>query len=351
MALCEGEISGIGRVWADGARDRLARRSRTASISAARRRSRTASSRRARARTTRRPIAAWPTSCSSAWRWPTSATALPQLSFEVYRAVEPFGEADPRRRADPRLGRVRLRADAGDARARAAAARESENVHTRQGGTDWAVVDRPARGDAAQRQVGLAGRELVRHRPARRRTASSSPASRPTTKTTSPVDVEAWRASSARRRLRRQPARRARRPMAARRPTRRVDRCDPRSERARLRRDADAVHPHGRAGRQRAARSLRRQRRSRPIPGAGASPCDPAPGEPGTPDKTAAAATQIAAFVGTAAPGDFALVGDAVVYSGPDEWSLPAHGAALCASRQGGRRRRRRSSSARSCAG
>ena len=48
---------------------------------------------------------------------------------------------------------------------------------------------------------------------------------------------------------------------------------------------------------------------------------DPAPGEPGSPDKSAAAATQIATFVGTAAPADFALSGDAVVYSGPAEWS------------------------------
>ncbi len=48
---------------------------------------------------------------------------------------------------------------------------------------------------------------------------------------------------------------------------------------------------------------------------------DPAPGETGSPDKTAAAATQIAAFVGTAAPTDFALAGDAIVYSGPAEWS------------------------------
>ncbi len=47
-----------------------------------------------------------------------------------------------------------------------------------------------------------------------------------------------------------------------------------------------------------------------------------APGEPGSPDKTAAAATEIAAFVGTAAAGDFSLSGDTVVYSGPDEWTL-----------------------------
>ncbi len=48
----------------------------------------------------------------------------------------------------------------------------------------------------------------------------------------------------------------------------------------------------------------------------------PAAGQPGTPDKTGAAATQIAAFVGTADPSDFTLVGDQVVYSGPDEWSF-----------------------------
>jgi len=47
-----------------------------------------------------------------------------------------------------------------------------------------------------------------------------------------------------------------------------------------------------------------------------------AAGEPGSPDKTGAAATEIAAFVGTADPGDFALDGDEVVYSGPSEWSL-----------------------------
>jgi hypothetical protein len=47
----------------------------------------------------------------------------------------------------------------------------------------------------------------------------------------------------------------------------------------------------------------------------------PAAGQPGTPDKTAAAAAQIAAFVGTASPSDFTIVSGAVVYSGPDEWS------------------------------
>ena len=46
-----------------------------------------------------------------------------------------------------------------------------------------------------------------------------------------------------------------------------------------------------------------------------------APGLPGTPDRTAAADAEVAAFFGTAQVSDFALDGERVVYSGPDEWS------------------------------
>jgi hypothetical protein len=59
----------------------------------------------------------------------------------------------------------------------------------------------------------------------------------------------------------------------------------------------------------------------------------PAAGLPGSPDRTAAAATQIAAFVGTAQPADFAIVGETVIYSGPPEWSFRRfilHYAHLC---------------------
>ncbi|MEQ1697883.1 MAG: glycoside hydrolase/phage tail family protein [Hyphomicrobiaceae bacterium] len=48
----------------------------------------------------------------------------------------------------------------------------------------------------------------------------------------------------------------------------------------------------------------------------------PAPGQPSSPDKTAAAATQLAAFIGTATPAEFALSGDTVIYSGSAEWSF-----------------------------
>ena len=59
-----------------------------------------------------------------------------------------------------------------------------------------------------------------------------------------------------------------------------------------------------------------------------------APGRAGTPDRTPAAVTEVAAFFGTAQPGDFSVVAGAVVYSGPPEWSYRRfilHYAKLCA--------------------
>ena len=50
--------------------------------------------------------------------------------------------------------------------------------------------------------------------------------------------------------------------------------------------------------------------------------CDPAPGSAGTPDGTATAASEIAAFVGTASAAHFSVAGGGVAYSGPAEWTL-----------------------------
>ncbi len=47
-----------------------------------------------------------------------------------------------------------------------------------------------------------------------------------------------------------------------------------------------------------------------------------APGLEGSSDRSAAAAAEVEAFFGTAGAGDFALAGDAVVYSGPQEWGF-----------------------------
>jgi hypothetical protein len=59
-----------------------------------------------------------------------------------------------------------------------------------------------------------------------------------------------------------------------------------------------------------------------------------AAGRAGTPDRTAAAEAEVAAFFGTAAPGDFVAVNGRIVYSGPAEWRYRRfilHYAHLCA--------------------
>ncbi|MBI3672356.1 MAG: glycoside hydrolase/phage tail family protein [Rhizobiales bacterium] len=70
------------------------------------------------------------------------------------------------------------------------------------------------------------------------------------------------------------------------------------------------------------------------YPWRGRITCDPAPERAGSPDKTAACATQLASFIGTAAAADFSISGGQVVYSGPAEWSyrrMVLHCAKLCA--------------------
>ncbi|MDX2264605.1 MAG: glycoside hydrolase/phage tail family protein [Hyphomicrobiales bacterium] len=74
------------------------------------------------------------------------------------------------------------------------------------------------------------------------------------------------------------------------------------------------------------------------YPWRGRITCSPAPGVAGSPDKTATAETQVAAFVGTAAVSDFAMNGEMVTYTGPNEWSYRRfilHLAHLCAAAGG----------------
>ena len=59
-----------------------------------------------------------------------------------------------------------------------------------------------------------------------------------------------------------------------------------------------------------------------PYPWRGRITVNPAPGRPGTPDKTAAVSTQLAPFIGTAVPAHFSIAGSTVGYAGPAEWSL-----------------------------
>ncbi|MEW9837857.1 baseplate multidomain protein megatron, partial [Mesorhizobium marinum] len=59
------------------------------------------------------------------------------------------------------------------------------------------------------------------------------------------------------------------------------------------------------------------------YPWRGRIACDPAPQMPGTADRTAAARTQVAGFCGDAAPGQFSVLQNTVDFSGPtDEWGF-----------------------------
>lgn len=74
------------------------------------------------------------------------------------------------------------------------------------------------------------------------------------------------------------------------------------------------------------------------YPWRGRITCHPAPGQAGTPDKSAAATAQIAGFFGNASAANFSVSGTSVSYSGPADWGLRRmvlHYAHLCAAAGG----------------
>ncbi len=74
------------------------------------------------------------------------------------------------------------------------------------------------------------------------------------------------------------------------------------------------------------------------LPWRGRITLSAAPGRPGTPDRTAAATAEVAAFFGTVDPQHFTVHPGKVIYSGPPEWSYRRfilHCAALCAASGG----------------
>ncbi len=74
------------------------------------------------------------------------------------------------------------------------------------------------------------------------------------------------------------------------------------------------------------------------LPWRGRITLSKAPGQAGSPDGTAQASDEVAAFIGTATAADFTIGDGAVSYSGPQEWGLRRfilHYAALCAAAGG----------------
>jgi hypothetical protein len=78
---------------------------------------------------------------------------------------------------------------------------------------------------------------------------------------------------------------------------------------------------------------------SQPVyPWRGRITCDPAPGVAGSPDRTAAAASQIENFLGGATADDFTVSGTSVTWNGGDDWGwrrMVLHYAHLCAAAGG----------------
>jgi hypothetical protein len=320
VALCEGEIAGIGRVWADGTEldlstvtFRLHMGSETQapdSLIEAREGTGQAPAYRGTAYVVfeRLALAAF-------------GNRIPQLSFEVHRAVDPFAR---------RIRAVTLIPGAGEfayaqqpvTRKVGFATNVPENVHTRQGsddgGSDWSVaLDQlqstlPNAG-AASLVVGWFGTDL------RAAQCQIRPGVDSTDKVTEPLT---WHVAG----LDREDAHL-------------VSQVEGRAAYGGTPSDQTVIA----AIQDLAARGLAvtltpflfmdvpaSNALPDPYTGAAGQPTypwrgritvSPAPGQPGSPDKTGAAATQVAALVGTADVSDFAIDDGTVVYSGPSEWS------------------------------
>jgi len=317
VALAEGPISGIGRVWADGTEINLARVTHRVYLGTE----------------TQLPdptIAAIEGAASApAYRglayvvFESMALApygnrVPQLSFEVLRSVEPFGEEIKGIVLIPGSGEF-VYATSPVSRSLGLGASEAENVHTRQGGTDWTVsLDQLEETLPDAQSVSLVvswfGTDL------RAGHCTLRPGVEVATKATTPMT---WRVAGVTRDAAHLVSTKDGRPAYGGTPSdatviQAIADLKERGKSVVLTPFILMDVPEGNAlpDPYSAATS------QAVYPWRGRITVDPAPGEAGTPDKSAAAASQIAAFVGTAAPGHFSISGGSVVYTGPDEWSF-----------------------------
>ncbi|WP_333795221.1 baseplate multidomain protein megatron [Hyphomicrobium sp.] len=316
VALAEGEITGIGRVWADGAEIDLARVTHRVYFGTE----------------TQRPdsaiVAVEGASAAPAYRgvayivFDDMALAafgnrIPQLSFEVHRTVEPFGK---------NIQGVVLIPGSGEfvygtmpvSKVKRLGVSEAENVHTLQGGADWSVsLDQLQATLPNVASVSLVaswfGTDL------RAGHCKVKPGVDLADKTTSPLT---WRVSGAERGDAHLVSRKDGRAAYGGTPS---DEVVVQAIKDLKKRGIATVltpfilmdvpesnalaNPYGGVSQP-------------PYPWRGRITCHPAPGEPGSPDRTSAAASQIAAFVGTVSASAFSISGERVVYSGPEEWSF-----------------------------
>jgi hypothetical protein len=317
VALCEGEITGLGRVWADGKELDLsdydwrlhagADDQAPDSLIVTREGADNAPAYRGVAYIVfeRMPLKNF-------------GNRLPQLSFEVYRAVDPF-EAQVRAVVlIPGSGEFVYATDPVT-RSVGLAQSETENTHTRRGGTDWAVAldqlqDTLPNAGSVSLVVSWFGTDL------RAGECLIRPCVDTADKDTGPI---AWGVAG---------LTRAAAPVVSSHGGRAAYGGTPSDQTV-----IGAIQDL-------AARGLgvtltpfilmdipagntlpdpyTGDTGQPAYPWRGRITVDPAPGEGGSPDKTVGAVTQLDAFIGTAMRADFAIVGETVVYSGPPEWSL-----------------------------
>ena len=317
VGLAEGEITGIGRVWADGQEldlGGIAWRLYTGSedqqpdsLISAREGAGNAPAYRGLAYVVfeRMPLAPY-------------GNRLPQLSFEVFRAVDDFHRTVRGVVLIPGSGEF-VYASQEVTRREAGGTQVAENVHTRQGGTDWTVsLDQLQASLPNAKSVSLVtswfGTDL------RAGHCQIRPAVEIANKKSQPIT---WKVAGQSRSEAHVVSLHEGRPAYGGTPS-----------------DQTVVA---------AIRDLKERGLSvtltpfilmdvpadnaLPNPYDGGAPGQPAypwrgritlslaPGQPGSPDKTTAAAGEIASFVGNASVSDFTISGADVNYSGPAEWS------------------------------
>jgi hypothetical protein len=316
VALCEGEIAGIGRAWANGAElelSEIAHRVYPGSRTQA-----PDTSIAARLSSDMAP-AFRDTAYVVFERLPLEAygNRLPQLSFEVHRAVDDVARQFRSVVLIPGSGEFAYDPEPVTVTAGLGVS-QADNTHTRQGGTDWAVsLDQLAAALPAVRHVSLVvawfGTDL------RAGTCDLRPGVERRDKETSPT---IWTVSGENRSAAHVVSQRDGRPAYGGTP---ADGAVVRAIRdLRSRGLAVTMNPFVLMDIP-AGNTLPDPYDGSPdqpaYPWRGRITVDPAPGRTGTVDKTPGAATQLARFIGTAAVADFTLAGDTVVYTGPAEWS------------------------------
>ncbi len=317
VALCEGPITGIGRVWADGKEldlDQHVWRLYTGTG-------------------TQEPdglfVAREGADAAPAYRnvayivfermaLQAFGNRLPQLSFEVHRSVDAFEELVRGVVMIPGSGEF-VYASEPVTRRTGSVSTEAENTHTLRGGTDWEVaLDQLAETLPNARSTSLvvswfgsdlrAGQCLVR------------PAVDAVEKVTSPFE---WSVAG---------LTRATAPLVSSNDGQAAYGGTPSDQTviAAIRDLKSRGHkvvltpfilmdvPHGNALPDPHTGGIGQPA----YPWRGRITVDPAPGLPGSPDKTPVATTQIASIVGTALPAHYGIDGETVVYSGPSEWTI-----------------------------